>query len=312
MPADAADTADKRRCRRHDGSARDAGHGRARRGIAPGERIVRQERRLFLHGAGLVGRATLHAVAVLVEAHVLRVAGVAVAEQRPLQPVGVAAGQQRQAAADEHRRNGDDRDRALERDLASGFAAHAHIAQQLRPRLIEEQQHRRRDEALDQADGQMDRLHNGAERAERQIRDAGERRLQHDRERAELQRQHAAEHGRKRDLEAVRRPLAAPRKAAAAHQRPVNEKISDEAAVKRHVPDVCAQRQQTAVGKEQALDREDHDHGQKSCPRPEYGREQQAAAQMAGRAGAGDGVVDHLPREHERRHDGHGRQLFGR
>ena len=37
MPADAADTADKRRCRRHDGSARDAGHGRARRGIAPGE-----------------------------------------------------------------------------------------------------------------------------------------------------------------------------------------------------------------------------------------------------------------------------------
>ena len=198
MPADAADTADKRRCRRHDGSARDAGHGRARRGIAPGEGIVRQERRLFLHGAGLVGRATLHAVAVLVEAHVLRVAGVAVAEQRPLQPVGVAAGQQRQAAADEHRRDGDDRDRALER------------------------------------------------------------------------------------------------------------------AVKRHVPDVCAQRQQTAVGKEQALDREDHNHGQKSRPRPEYGREQQAAAQMAGRAGAGDGVVDHLPREHERRHDGHGRQLFGR
>ena len=63
--------------------------------------------------------------------------------------------------------------------LAGGFAAHAHIAQQLRPRLIEEQQHRRRDEALDQADGQMDRLHDGAERAERQIRDAGERRLQH-------------------------------------------------------------------------------------------------------------------------------------
>ena len=157
----------------------------------------------------------------------------------------------------------------------------------------------------------MDGLHDGAERAERQIRDAGERRLQHDRKRAELQRQHAAEHGRERDLEAVRRPLTASRKAAAAHQRPIDEKISDKAAVKRHVPDVRAQRHQAAVCKEQALDREDHDHGQKSRPRPEHGREQQTAAQMAGRAGAGDGVVDHLPRKHERRHDGHGRQFFG-
>ena len=32
---------------------------------------------------------------------------------------------------------------------------------------------------------------------------------------------------------------------------------------------------------------------------------------MSGRARAGDGVVDHLTREHERRHDGHGRELFG-
>lgn len=158
----------------------------------------------------------------------------------------------------------------------------------------------------------MNGLHDGAERAERQIRDTGERRLQHDRERAELQRQHTAEHGRKRDLEAVRRPLAAPRKAAAAHQRPIDEKISDKAAVKRHVPDVRAQRHQAAVSKEQALDREDHDHGQESRPRSEHGRKQQATAQVAGRAGAGDGVVDHLPREHERRHNGHGRQLLAR
>ena len=93
--------------------------------------------------------------------------------------------------------------------------------------------------------------------------------------------------GRERDLEAVRHPLTAPRKAAAAHQRPIDEKISDEAAVKRHVPDVRAQRHQAAVGKEQALDRKDYDHGQKSRPRPEHGREQQAAAEVAGRAGAG-------------------------
>ena len=49
----------------------------------------------------------------------------------------------------------------------------------------------------------MNGLHDGTKRAERQIRDTGERRLQHDRERAELQRQHTAEHGRERDLEAA-------------------------------------------------------------------------------------------------------------
>ena len=151
----------------------------------------------------------------------------------------------------------------------------------------------------------MDRLHQRRERAERQSRDAGERRLHHDGERAELQRHDAAKDRRQHQL----RP-ALTGEELALHERPVDEEIAHEAAVERHIPHVCPQRQQTAVGEEQRLDGEDHDHRQKSRPGPEDGAQQHAAAEVAGRAGAGNGIVDHLAREDERGHDGHRRQLF--
>ena len=66
------------------------------------------------------------------------------------------------------------------------------------PRLIDEKQHRRGNQALDQANRQMDWLHQRRKRTERQSRDAGERRLQHNGERTKLKRDDAAEHRRKR------------------------------------------------------------------------------------------------------------------
>ena len=151
----------------------------------------------------------------------------------------------------------------------------------------------------------MDRLHQRRECAERQGCDAGERRLHHDGERAELQRHDAAKDRRQHQL----RP-AFTGEELALHERPVDEEIAHEAAVERHIPHVRPQRQQTAVGEEQRLDGEDHDHRQKSRPGPEDGAQQHAAAEVSGRAGAGNGIVDHLAREDERGHDGHRRQLF--
>ena len=151
----------------------------------------------------------------------------------------------------------------------------------------------------------MDRLHEHRERAERQRRDAGERRFQHDGECAELQRCNAAEHRRKRQAQ----PGLA-RGKISAHQGPVDKEISHEAAVERHVPDIRAQRKQPSVSKEQRLNGKNDDHGQKACPRPQHGGQQHTAAQMPGRACAGDGIVDHLPGKDERGHDRHCRKLL--
>lgn len=122
----------------------------------------------------------------------------------------------------------------------------------------------------------MDRLHQRRERAERQSRDAGERRLHHDGERAELQRHDAAKDRRQHQL----RP-ALTGEELALHERPVDEEIAHEATVECHIPHVRPQRQQTAVGEEQRLDGEDHDHRQKSRPGPEDGAQQHAAAEVS-------------------------------
>ena len=182
------------------------------------------------------------------------------------------------------------------------------LLQELGAGFIHEQQHRRGDQALHEADGQVDRLHQRDEGAEGQLGDAGKAGLQHDGESAELQRDHAAEDGGEDDAPALG-ALLLPEETAL-HDGAPDQKIADKAAVERHVPDVRPQRHQAAVGKEQALDREDHDHGQEARVGAEQRGEQHTAAHMAGGAGAGDGVVDHLPREDQRGRDRHGRELL--
>ena len=155
----------------------------------------------------------------------------------------------------------------------------------------------------------MDRLHQRDEGAEGQLGDAGKRGLQHDGEGPELQRDHAAD-DRGGDDAGAHRALARAEPVAADDGTP-DQVIADEAAVKGHIPDIRAQRHQPAVGEEETLDREDHDHGQEAGLRPEQRGEQHAAAHVARGTRAGDGIVDHLAREDQRGGDGHRRELLG-
>ena len=135
--------------------------------------------------------------------------------------------------------------------------------------------------------------------------DPGKTGLQHYGEGPKLQRDDAAEDGGSDDAPSLR-PLALAEETASQDWPPYQE-VTDETAVEGHVPYVGAQGQEAAVGKEKTLDRQDHDHGEEARLGSQQGGEQHAAAHMAGGAGAGDGVVDHLPRKDQgggHRHDG--------
>ena len=119
--------------------------------------------------------------------------------------------------------------------------------QQRGPRFIHKEQHRRCDPAFDQADGQMDWLHQCQKRAKGQLRDAGQRRLQHNRKRAQLQGDDTAQDRGQHQLPGRLAP-------AAAQEGAVDQVVPDKAAVKAHIPDVRPQGEQPPVGKEQALD----------------------------------------------------------
>lgn len=80
------------------------------------------------------------------------------------------------------------------------------------------------------------------------------------------------------------------------------------ASIERHVPAVGAKGQQTAVRKEKTLNRENDHHRQKARLGSKKRRQQHTAAQMAGRTGTGNGVVDHLSRKHQCGSNGHSRK----
>ena len=154
----------------------------------------------------------------------------------------------------------------------------------------------------------MDGLHDGDECAEGKIGNTGERCLQHHGKCSQLQCYDTADDGCGNDAGALRAfPLAEP---VAAHNGTPNEVISHEASVERHVPDVGSQSHESSVGKEQTLDRKDHDHGQESAIGSQKCREHHAAAHVAGRTGPGNGIVDHLAGKDQSRRHRHGRQFL--
>jgi hypothetical protein len=162
-------------------------------------------------------------------------------------------------------------------------------------------QHRRRHQTLHQADGQMNGLHQQQKRLEGQSGDAGGQCLQHHAERAQLQRRRHGQHGGRRDA-LFRQPPA--------EQRAVNQRPADETGAHTHVEDVAPQRQQSAVGEEQALDDQHRRDGQQRGERPQNRRQQDAPADVAGGSGAGNGEIDHLGGEHERAHHAHHGNFF--
>ena len=151
----------------------------------------------------------------------------------------------------------------------------------------------------------MYRLHDRAEHAKRNIGNSGKACLNDDGERAELERHDAADDGGCDDPEPAGSFFTLAGEPIAVHYRPINKEVPDKAAIESHVPYIRAERHKPAVGKEQALYCQYRDHRQESCPWPQYRGKEHTAAYMAGGAGAGDGVVDHLTRENERRHNCH-------
>ena len=87
-----------------------------------------------------------------------------------------------------------------------------------------------------------------------------------------------------------------------------NGKITQPHPRNRHVEDIGAQRQHSAILKDQRLRRKNGCHHNRCRRRTECHREQRAAHQMAAGAVA-HREIDHLRGENERAHDAHQRNL---
>ena len=124
----------------------------------------------------------------------------------------------------------------------------------------------------------MNGLHDSAERAEGQLGNTGKRGLNNNRERSELKRGDTADYRSQDDLHSLRGPGTHFAEPIAVHYRPPYEVKADKAAVKRHVPYVGAQREQTAVAEKQTLDSQNDDHRKKARLRTKQRRKQHTAA----------------------------------
>ena len=162
-------------------------------------------------------------------------------------------------------------------------------------RLKDKEKDGRRDEPLAETDCQVYGLHEQQEGGKRQGRHAGNCGLQRNREGAELH----AEHGT--EQRGAHNALFAD---AALHDK-LPKFAAEETAVKGHVPDVRAERQQTAVRKEQALNREHGAHGEKSSLGAHNCGEQHAARKVAGGTCAGYREINHLRGKDKSAHHPH-------
>ena len=211
---------------------------------------------------------------------------------RPLQSVRVRRREPADSSARDRRRN----------QQADQHRPQAHSRlrgrQSLRTRARHERNHDRSRQSLDNADRKMDRRHQQDERAQRQFGYPGRPRLQHDAERAKLK----ANDGR----DDRRRPRAR-RAALYLRDRAIHKRIRDERRIEPEIEDVTAQSQETAVRKEERLNREHRRDHEKRRIRPQQDRQDQAAAEMPARTGARNREVDHLRGEDERAEHAHHR-----
>ena len=93
-------------------------------------------------------------------------------------------------------------------------------------RLPDKTHHRRGDQPLHNADGQVNGLHEEEKRGKGQLRQAGKPGLQHDPEGPQLQGQNGGDHGSQQD--AARGRLAA-------HNLLINERVSNETGKEPHI-----------------------------------------------------------------------------
>ena len=125
----------------------------------------------------------------------------------------------------------------------------------------------------------MNGLHQGDKSTKRQLGNARETGLQNNGESAHLQGEYTAQ-DRGGDDPCALSGSALPEQMAL-HDRPPDQIIADETPVKGHVPYVGAQGHEASIGKEEALNGQDHDHGKKTGLRSQQGGEHHAAAHMS-------------------------------
>jgi hypothetical protein len=151
---------------------------------------------------------------------------------------------------------------------------------------------------LNDPDGEVDGQHQEQESAEGEFRDTREQGLENDAQGSHLQSQN------RRCDRPHREP---PPGRALAGNLSVDERVSDETGKEREIEDVAAQRQQTAIGKKQRLDREDGRHGEEGSVGTQQDAEDHAAAEVTTRTGTGNREVDHLYGKDECPEDPHER-----
>ena len=94
FPEKTAQNADPNRYTRDDRGAEQTGYRSTRRALAVGERVIRQESRLFLNGRRRIGSTASDAEAILIQRHILTVAGLGISKQSSLKTVRIGAGEQ--------------------------------------------------------------------------------------------------------------------------------------------------------------------------------------------------------------------------
>ena len=154
----------------------------------------------------------------------------------------------------------------------------------------------------------MNRLHQRKKCPEGEVAHAGKAGFKHNGKGAQLQRQNTSQNRSQDDpFPHGGSPLS---EQAASHNGAPDQVIPHKTAVKGHIPDIRSQRHKPAVGEEQALDGENHNHGQKAGLGAEKCRQQHTAAHMPGRSRPRNRIVDHLSRKNKSCGNRHCRQLL--
>jgi hypothetical protein len=176
-----------------------------------------------------------------------------------------------------------------------GYGSHL---QDFGTRLADESHHGGGDQPLNNADGEVNRQHQEQESGEGEFRYTREKCLENDAKGSHLQSQN-----RRRDR-THHNPLPG---RTLTDNLSVDERVSNETRKEREIEDVAAQRQQTAIGKKQRLDREDGRHGEEGGVRAQQDAEDHASPEVTTRTSARNREVDHLRGKDERPKDSHER-----
>ena len=216
---------------------------------------------------------------------------------RPFETVRIRRGEPREPPARDDSREGESGE-----DLFHGDAAHRSFfgshREDFGAGLPYEEDDGGRHDAFDEADREMDRLHQQHEGPERQLRNSGGDCFQDDREGPELQADQRGQRGGDEDR---------PRGRKAPGDLLVDKRIREKAREEAHVEDVAPKREKPSIREEERLDDEDGGERQKGRVGPQQNRQDHPPSEMAARSRGRNAEVDHLRREDERAQNPHQR-----